>query len=148
MVRAQELINQAIQDTAAGRWDEAGAGLSELGQISDAWAMYAACTAFARAGVHALRYLWGPEFAPGSGRMLALQEPYPGAGDDDPAGAWAMRFLTAYANGDKDTATALYFTALEVGGEEFPTRVARLLRLAGELTASAMAKEIMQRNDM
>ncbi|WP_327385010.1 hypothetical protein [Streptomyces sp. NBC_01207] len=145
LARTQRLIDRAIKETAAGQFDEAGGTLAQLGKGSDAWQMYAVCTAFAAAGAYALKYIHGEAIAPAAGRMLVIQEPYEGAAAADPPGAWAMRFLTAHTNGDKDMTHALYFAALDASGEEFVASVSRLLRLAGDLTARATAHEKAQK---
>ncbi|MFE7360693.1 MULTISPECIES: hypothetical protein [Streptomyces] len=123
-----DLVFEALAQAVAGNTSEAATALMTLGQASDNNRMYGVCCAIASAGAHALGLVYGDRAPkPGTSDMYVLQELVPGATDADPPKAFAVRFLTAYANGDTGTCMALYNAALRSSDEEFVDSVCALL---------------------
>jgi hypothetical protein len=112
----------------AGDVPGAATALQEIGMAGDTNRMFGVCCALAEAGRHVLHQLYGDQAPrPGTSDMFVLQELVPGATDQDPPKAFALRFLTAWANGDRATCMALYDAALEASDEEYVSSVAALL---------------------
>lgn len=84
--------------------------LGEIAETYDAQGMYGVCCALAQS----ILTLAFPDVKRGdgslSGDMLAIER-LPGA-FDNPHTLWAARFFAAYANGDMDTADALFFSSM------------------------------------
>ena len=125
---ASNLIFDALAHAVAGNSEKAADALTDLGRNSDDHQMYGVCCAIAGAGEHMLRRLYGDQApAPGSDGMFVLGELVPGALAADPPEAFALRFLTAYANGDTDTCMALFNAALQSDGDQYVDSVCALL---------------------
>ncbi|MFG2763120.1 hypothetical protein [Streptomyces rubiginosohelvolus] len=123
-----DLVFEAIAHAVAGNASEAATALMTIGQASDDNRMYGVCCAIASAGTHALGLVYGDRAPkPGTSDMYVLQELVPGATVDDPPKAFAMRFLTAYANGDTETCLALFDAALRSSDDEYVSSVCALL---------------------
>ena len=123
-----DLVFEAIAHAVAGNASEAATALMTIGQEADNSRMYGVCCAIASAGTHALGLVYGDRApVPGTSDMYVLQELKPGAASADPPKAFAVRFLTAYANGDTDTCMALFNAALRSSDEEFVDSVCALL---------------------
>ncbi|MFJ2675085.1 hypothetical protein [Streptomyces sp. NPDC087525] len=121
---ASKLIFTALTHAVAGDSDAAATSLESLGTQSDNNQMYGVCCAIAEAGKHVLPRLFGEQPADS---MVVLQELEPGAALADPHRAFALRFLTAYANNDQPMTLALFDTALAAGGEQYVESVCALL---------------------
>lgn len=122
-----DLVFEALAHAVAGNADEAATTLMTIGQASDNSVMYGVCCAIASAGTHALGLVYGDQApTPGTG-MYVLEELKPGAMEADPPKAFAVRFLTAYANGDTPTCLALFEAALHASDEQYVSSVCALL---------------------
>jgi hypothetical protein len=129
-------IARAMDGDAAG----AATALMEIGQSNDPFNVYAACCAFASVGKGALITLYGDKAPdPARGDMWAMQMLKPGS--NDPAEMFAMRFIVAYANDDKELAPALFRASLEASDEEHVSSVAQLLATAVSLAHTARKQE-------
>lgn len=113
--------------------DRATAALDEIGTSGDPFDMYAACCAFADVAKRAMVKVFGQEPNLSAGDMWVIEDLTPDIPDKDPAKTFAIRFMIAYANDDKDTAPALYRAALEAGPEQFTESVCALLADAADL---------------
>jgi hypothetical protein len=133
---ASQLIHDALAYAVAGDAEGAATRLEQLGTQSDNDQMYGVCCAIAEAGKQMIRRLFGDAMNEHS--LVVLQEIEPGAGDRDPARAFAMRFLAAYANDDRDMTLALFDTALKAGGEQYVDSVCALLSEVAGLCRSAL----------
>jgi len=122
-----------------GDIDGSANALMEIGQTGDTANVYGACCAFAEIAKAALRKLYGGR-APdvGRGDMWALQQLQPGPGD--PAEAFAMRFIVAYANDDRPQAMALFQTTVKAGPDAHVSSVSQLLATAVSLSRTALAQ--------
>lgn len=132
----------AIAATIAEDPDQALEHLDAIGNSGDPFDMYAACCGFADIAARALTNLNGsaPDLA--AGDMWIIEELEPGAASADPVKAFSVRFITTYANNDKETAPALYRAALEAGPRHFTESVCALLA-----DAAAIHKLAMHRKD-
>jgi hypothetical protein len=124
---ASKLIFEALAHGVAGESDTAIDKLNSVCGDADGPRMYGVCCALAEAGAHMLRRVYGDKApkTPEDG-MWIMQELHPGAMDDDPAEAFAMRFLIAWANGDQDTTDALFTAASHASNEEYIDSVCAL----------------------
>ncbi len=123
-----DLVFEALAQAVDGNAGEAATALMTIGQASDDNRMYGVCCAIASAGTHALALVYGDRAPkPGTSDMYVLQELEPGAIEADPPKAFAVRFLTAYANGDTDTCLALFDAALRSSDDEYVSSVCALL---------------------
>ncbi|MBT2379006.1 hypothetical protein J7E90_17030 [Streptomyces sp. ISL-111] len=123
-----DLVFEALAHAVDGNAAEAATALMTIGQASDNSVMYGVCCAIASAGTHALGLVYGDRAPkPGTTDMYVLQELEPGAIEADPPKAFAVRFLTAYANGDTDTCLALFDAALRASDDEYVSSVCALL---------------------
>ncbi len=122
-----DLVFEALAYAVDGNADAAATTLMKIGQASNNSVMYGVCCAIASAGTHALGLVYGDQApTPGTG-MYVLEELKPGAMEADPPKAFAVRFLTAYANGDTPTCLALFEAALHASDEEYVSSVCALL---------------------
>ncbi|MFB6696344.1 hypothetical protein [Streptomyces rubiginosohelvolus] len=123
-----DLVFEALAHAVDGNASEAATALMTIGQASDDNRMYGVCCAIASAGTHALGLVYGDRAPkPGTTDMYVLQELEPGATEADPPKAFAVRFLTAYANGDTETCLALFEAALRSSDDEYVSSVCALL---------------------
>lgn len=130
-----ELVLDALAFAVAGDSERAADALDSLGTASTNNQMYGVCCAIAEAGRHMLQRVLGKQ-PPGS--MFALEELEPGTAERDPHRAFALRFLTAYANGDRDMTLALFDAALEAGGDDYVESVCALLAEVAGITRLAL----------
>jgi hypothetical protein len=142
----QEETSQAVFDMIglAVDGDISGAAtlLQNVGMASDTHRMYGVCCALAEAGKHVLRQMYGDQApCPGTPDMFVLQELVPGATDQDPPEAFALRFLTAWANNDRDTTLALYNAALKGSDDEYVSSVGALLAHVAGLCRLALKQK-------
>jgi len=136
--RIEHMIGAAIvRDT-----EQTADILTGLGESLGPTGMYGVCCAVAEVGKGCLTMLYGDQAPKTAEDMWVFEEVEPGALADDAAGTFAMRFLVAYANGDRTTALALYNATLTGGGDHhvrsvctLVSNVAGLARLALEQNA-------------
>lgn len=139
---ATHLVTEMIGHAIAGESDRAADLLDRIGNASTPSQMYGVCCAFAEVGKAALTKIYGhraPDTARGD--MWAMQEIAPGALDRDPPGAFAVRFMVAYANGDTDTSLALYDAALKAPGDNFAASICALLADVAGLARLALDQQ-------
>lgn len=124
---ASQLVYEALAHGVAGDTEGAFDKLNSVCETADGPRMYGVCCGLAEAGAHMLRKLYGDQ-APQSPEdgMFILQELAPGAADKDPAKAFSVRFLTAWANGDRDTTDALFTAATRASDEQYVDSVCAL----------------------
>ncbi|WP_393075132.1 hypothetical protein [Streptomyces sp. LN704] len=124
---ASQLIFEALACGVAGERDTAIDKLNSVCEDADGPRMYGVCCALAEAGAHMLRRVYG-DAAPTTPEdgMWVVQELQPGAMEDDPAKAFSMRFLIAWANGDRDTTDALFTAATRASNEQYIDSVCAL----------------------
>jgi len=123
-----QLVMDTLAYAVAGDADRAATTLQEIGTQSDGNRMYGVCCARANAGTLALRRIYGNKAPnPTFGDMWAMEQLVPGALEEDPPKAFAMRFLVANANGQRDTTLALYDAAYRASDEEYVDSVSALL---------------------
>jgi hypothetical protein len=136
---AARLVEDALAAAIAGDVDRAAHCIGVLGADSDADRMYGVCTAVAEAGHRTLRLLYGDNAPrPGTSGMWAIQPLVAGALEDDPAQAFATRFLVAHCNGDAASAKAQYEVALRAGPDVFVGGVCRLVADVAGLANAAL----------
>ncbi|WP_338699149.1 hypothetical protein V2W30_22530 [Streptomyces sp. Q6] len=130
-----DLTMQAIAATLDRNAEEAARALSEIGTRGNSRGIYAACCAFAHLGKVALTKLYGDQ-APDlkRGDMWAMDILQPGA---DPHDLFAVRFIVAYANEDRDQVNALFDASIAAGPEDHVCSVTQLLITAVQLTNTA-----------
>lgn len=138
---ASQLIYEALAAAASGNTETAFDKFNAVCENADVPCMYGVCCALAEAGTHMIRQIYGDK-APASPEegMFVLQELQPGAVGDDPAKAFSVRFLTAWANGDRDTTDALFAAATRASNEEFIDSVCALFADAVGLIRLAAAE--------
>ncbi|MFF1958005.1 hypothetical protein ACFVWX_13565 [Streptomyces sp. NPDC058220] len=134
---ASKLVFNALAHAVAGDSDAAATSLESLGTQSDNHQMYGVCCAIAEVGKRMMQRLFGEQ---PTDSMVVLQELKPGAAMADPHRAFALRFLTAYANDDRDMTLALFDTALAAGGEQYVESVCALLAEVAGLCRLALAQ--------
>jgi hypothetical protein len=132
-----QLTMTAIGCALGGDAEGASSALVEIGQRGTHFDVYGACCAFAGVGKAALVKFYGKNAADLSkGDMWAMQEIVPGAAS--PAELFAMRFLIAYCNDDKEMAPALFRAALESEGDQYVESVCALLVSVAQLSRTAL----------
>jgi hypothetical protein len=127
-----DLVMTALADAIEGDVDAAATAVCTIGERSGPgqFDVYAACCGFAGAAKQALVKLSGGKEPDASlGQMWGMQS-LPGA---DAAQLWAMRFIVAYCNDDKDQALALWRTVLNQTDEDYVASVAAVLSTAASL---------------
>ncbi|MFE3049558.1 hypothetical protein ACFXIY_21200 [Streptomyces albidoflavus] len=125
-----EAVFEMLVHAVAGNTEQASRLLESIGTQSDDHRMYGVCCALAGAGKQMLYKIFGdqpPE------HMWALEELSPGTLAADPAGGFAVRFLIANANGDRDTRRALFQAALHADGDQYVDSVCALLAQVASL---------------
>lgn len=124
---ASQLIYEALAHGVAGDGDTAFDKLNSVCEDADQPRMYGVCCGLAEAGAHMLRRIYGDKApkTPDDG-MFILQELEPGAVGKDPAKAFSIRFLTAWANGDTDSTDALFTAATHASNEQYVDSVCAL----------------------
>jgi hypothetical protein len=139
---ASQLIYEALAHGVAGDADTAISKLNSVCENADGPRMYGVCCALAEAGAHMLRRLYGDQApaSPDEG-IFILQELQPGAVDDDPAKAFSVRFLTAWANGDRETTDALFTAATHASNEQYIDSVCALFADVIGITRVALEQQ-------
>lgn len=124
---ASQLVYEALAHGVAGDTEGAFDKLNAVCTQADWPRMYGVCCGLAEAGAHMLRKIYGDQ-APKTAAdgMFIFQELQPGALADDPSKTFSMRFLTAWANGDRDTTHALFTAATKASDEEYVDSVCAL----------------------
>lgn len=126
-------IGCALQGDAEGATN----AMVEIGQNGTWRDVYGSCCAYAEVGKAALIKFYGEHAPdPARGGMWAMQT-LPGK-TAEPAEVFAVRFILAYANDDKDGAFALFRAALESSNEDYIDSIAALLATAASLANSAL----------
>ncbi|QCX81099.1 hypothetical protein C9F11_37580 [Streptomyces sp. YIM 121038] len=139
---ASTLVFDAIAYGVAGDSERAADNLTKLGIQGDNRLMYAACCSIAEAGkLMLVRLNGGRVVSPEQGDMWVLEQLQPGALDRDPAGAFAVRFLIAHANGDHSTTQALFAAAVRAHGEQYIDSVCALLADVVGITRLALDQQ-------
>ena len=113
--------------------ERAADALDEIGTSGEPFDMYSAFCGLAEVAKRAMVKVLGDKPNLAAGDMWMIEELKPGGLDADPAKTFAVRFLIAYANDDKDMAPALFRTALEAGPDQFSESVCALLGDAADL---------------
>ena len=131
--RLAQLTMDAMSFAVLADADRATEALDEIGASGDPFDMYSACCGFAAVAKRAMTKVLGDEPDLTAGDMWVIEELKPGGMDANPAKTFAIRFMIAYANDDKDTVPALFRTALEAGPEQFTESVCALLADAADL---------------
>jgi hypothetical protein len=139
---ASHLIFEALAHGVAGDTEGAFTKLNTVCEQADRPRMYGVCCALAEAGAHMLRKVYGDQApkTPEDG-MFVFQELQPGTLADDPAKAFSMRFLTAWANRDTDTTDALFTAATRASGEEYVDSVCALFADVVGITRLALDQQ-------
>lgn len=138
---ASTLIFEALAHGVAGEADNAIGKLNTVCEDADGPRMYGVCCALAEAGAHMLRRIYGDKApkTPEDG-MWIMQEFGPGI-TADPAKAFSMRFLIAWANGDRDTTNALFTAATHANNEQYIDSVCALFADVIGITRLAMDQQ-------
>jgi len=135
--RLYELTTKAIGCALAKDADGATNAMVEIGQNGTWRDVYGSCCAYAEIGKAALIKFYGDKAPnPARGDMWALEQ-LPGT-VADPAKTFAIRFIVAYANDDRDGALALFRAALESSSDDYVSSVAALLATAASLANGAL----------
>ncbi|GHI91309.1 hypothetical protein [Streptomyces olivaceus] len=135
--RLYDLTMRAIGCALEGDAEAASNAMVEIGEIGTWHNVYGSCCAFAEVGKAALVKFYGDRAPdPARGDFWAMQM-LPGQ-TTAPADVFATRFIVAYANGDKDSAFALFRSALESSEDDYVSSVAALLATAASLANSAL----------
>jgi hypothetical protein len=136
---AAQLIFEALAHGVSGDADTAIDKLNTVCEGADGPRVYGVCCSLAEAGAHMLRRIYGDR-APKSPEdgMYVLQELQPGAMNGDPAKTFAVRFLIAWANDDRDTTHALFTAATRASNEQYIDSVCALFADVVGLTRLAL----------
>jgi hypothetical protein len=111
---AKRLTLDALQHTLDGNFDRASENVATLFDTKDPSILYLACGEWTLADVH------------------------PDGLGSDPAETFALRFITAYCNGDWPTTAALFSAAVRAEGEQLAKSMAALLKISAYLNAKAL----------
>lgn len=136
--RLAQLTMDAVASAVEGNAERASDAMTAIGTSGDPFDMYAACCAFADVAKRAMVKATGTEPNLAAGDMWAIVDLTPDQ-DHDPAETFAVRFLIAYANDDRETPPALYRAALEAGPDHFIASTCALLSNAAGLHRMAMS---------
>lgn len=128
-----QLTMDAMSFAVLSDADRATEALDGIGASGDPFDMYSACCGFAEIAKRAMAKVLGESPDLAAGDMWVLEELKPGGLADSPAKTFAVRFMVAYANDDKDTTPALFRAALDAGPEQFTESVCALLADAADL---------------
>jgi len=136
--RLARLTTDALYFALIGDAERASDAITEIGTSGSPFDMYAACCGFAETAKRAMVKALGDEPDLTAGDMWILEDLKPGTPDKSPAETFAVRFITAYANDDRDTAPALFRAAIEAGPEQYVDSVCALLGNAAQLRRLSM----------
>ncbi|MGW3246609.1 hypothetical protein [Streptomyces sp. NPDC001070] len=139
--RRAELAMDVLRNAANDDHEEAMRLMAEIAQGSDGQQMYGVCCALAETGRQTLIRVYGH---PSPETLWVLVAPDPADGPRHPAHTFALRFITAFLNGDTATCEALYATAARASSEDWAHSVtaivgyvARLAQIEQEELAAA-----------
>ena len=136
-----DLVMKAIAAAADNDADTAAEAFNTVGENSTPSQMYGVACALAEAAKVLLDKLIGP--LP-DGSMYALDQLTPGAELRDPAQLFAVRFIVANANRDKDTRLALFSTAHNATPDDYVDSLMALLCTTGNFMRLAEANKASQ----
>jgi hypothetical protein len=139
---ASQLLYEALAHGVAGDSEGAINKINSVCEGADTARVYGVCCGLAEAGAHMLRQIYGDKApkTPEEG-MFVLQELEPGALGKDPAKAFSVRFLTAWANGDRDSTGALFDAALRGTNEQYIDSVCALFADVVGITRLALEEQ-------
>ncbi|MGW4048846.1 hypothetical protein [Streptomyces sp. NPDC004721] len=132
--RRAELAMDVLHHAIGGDADEAMRLMGEIASNSTGQEMFGVCCGFANAAEQVLVQLFGQPTQEG---LWVLAAPDPDGGPVDPAHTFALRFVTAWCNGDVPTCQALYIAAVRASGKEYGHSVSALIGLTVHLTRAA-----------
>lgn len=132
-----ELTMEAIGAAMAGDSTGAADTLSEIGNRGGPNKVYGACCAFAELGRASLTKIYGGK-APvlSRGELWGMQILAPA--EADPYELFAVRFVVAYANDDRQQTVALFDASLAAGPDHHVRSVCQLLITAVQLSNTAL----------
>ncbi|MFD3455797.1 hypothetical protein ACFWVC_26915 [Streptomyces sp. NPDC058691] len=133
--RRAQLVMDVLRHAAAADHDEAMRLMGEIAQASDGNQMYGVCCGLAEAGRQALVRMYGHPSREG---LWALTAPDPADGLRHPAHTFALRFITAFINGDLPTCQALYMTAARASAEDYAHSVTAIVGYVARLAQIAL----------
>ncbi|MGW2700856.1 hypothetical protein [Streptomyces sp. NPDC001340] len=133
--RRAQLVIEMLQHAVNGNRDETMRVLGEIARACDGRQMYGVCCSVADAARQSLINLYGDPSIEG---LWALAAPDPDEGCQHPAHAFALRFVSAYANEDMETCSALYLAAYRASPTDYGHSVTALVGLTGYLARAAL----------
>lgn len=133
--RRAQLVMDVLRHAVNGDHDGAMRLMAAIAQASDGQQMYGVCCALAEAARQTLVRLYGH---PAPEALWALVAPDPADGPRHPAHTFALRFITAFANGDMPSCQALYVAAVRASGEDYAHSVTALVGVVAHLTQVAL----------
>ncbi|WP_073947594.1 hypothetical protein [Streptomyces kebangsaanensis] len=132
--RRAELVMNVLNRAIAGDADEGARLLVEVAANSTGQQMFNVCCGFANVAEQVLVQLFGQPTQEG---LWALAAPDPAGGPTHPAHTFALRFVTAWLNGDLPTCQALYIAAIRASGKDYARSVCALVGLTAHLARAA-----------
>ncbi|MGW0957294.1 hypothetical protein [Streptomyces sp. NPDC002545] len=136
--RRAELAMDVLNHALVGDANEAMQLMGEIAANSTAQEMFGVCCGFANSAQQTLVQLFGQPTQEG---LWVLAAPDPDGGPAHPAHTFALRFVTAWCNGDVPMCQALYLAAVRASGKEYGHSVSALIGLTVHL-ARAAAEEL------
>lgn len=133
------LVWEALEHAVSGNGAAAAEALCRIGTSADGHGVYGACCAFAEAGKLTLHQLYGGQIP--AEAHWGIAELQSGALAASPPRTFALRFLTAYANGQRDTCLALFNAAINASDDEYVDSVSALLATVGQLGQLALREK-------
>ncbi|MFK0106472.1 hypothetical protein [Streptomyces sp. NPDC091217] len=133
--RRSQLVMEMLRHAVNGNHDETMRVLGDIVRACDGQQLYSVCCGIADAARQSLIKLFGHPSPEG---LWALAAGDPDEGCQHPAHTFALRFVAAYANGDKDTCSALYLAAYRASPADYGQSVTALIGLTGYLTRAAI----------
>ncbi|MGW1626309.1 hypothetical protein [Streptomyces sp. NPDC002172] len=133
--RRSQLVLEMLRHAADGNPHETMRVLGDIARACDGQQMYGVCCGIADAARQSLTNLFGHPSPEGLWAMAAGD---PDEGCQHPAHTFALRFVAAYVNGDKEICGALYLAAYRASPADFGHSVTALIGLAGYLARAAI----------
>lgn len=133
------LVWEALEHACTGNGRGAADALYRIGTSTDDHGVYGACCAFAEAGHQILCRIYGDQIP--AEAQWGIAELEPGTLAADAPKTFAVRFLVAYANGQRDTCLALFNAAVNASGEDYVDSVSALLVTVGQLGQLAFREQ-------
>ncbi|QIP87601.1 hypothetical protein GLX30_30270 [Streptomyces sp. Tu 2975] len=137
---AKRLTLDALQHTLDGDFDRASENVTRLFATKNPSTLYLACGGWAGSSEVALERVHG-ERAEGE---WTLADVHPGGLGASPEETFALRFITAYCNGDWPTTAALFSAAARAEGKQLAKSMAALLKISAYLNAKALGTAVQQ----